>query len=113
MLMNPVPVANAGVAPQIISNSINPSFIAKWTASTPTNYITGYRLDVATDAAFTTYVSGYQNLYVDGVNTLEQIVTGVSTLYYLIPPRESIRTYRRYQPSSNDNNFCLQQVNNQ
>ncbi len=54
------PTANAAGA--ISSNS----FTASWSASTGA---TGYRLDVATDNTFSTFVSGYQNLDVTNVTT--------------------------------------------
>jgi hypothetical protein len=97
MLMNPIPVVNTTVAPDIISNTVNPRFNAKWTASTPTSRITGYRLDVATNIGFTTFVPGFQNLYVDGINTLQQLVTGVSTLN-----THYIRVRPVYQIGSNE-----------
>jgi predicted phage tail protein len=55
------------------------SFIASW--SVPTG-ATGFFLDVATDAAFTTFVTGYSNLYVGYVSSYN--VTGVvnNVVYY-------------------------------
>ncbi len=58
------------------------SFTANWTAVTG---VTGYRIDVATDAAFTSLVTGYDNLYVSGqaTNSLN-VNTNInpSTQYY-------------------------------
>jgi Fibronectin type III domain len=55
------------------------SFTANWTAVAAA---TGYRLDVATDSSFSSYVPGYQNL--DVGNTTTHNVTGLSanTNYY-------------------------------
>lgn len=54
-------------------------FSANWDAATEA---TGYRLDVATDTGFTSYVSGYQNKDVGDVTT--SAVTGLTagTTYY-------------------------------
>jgi len=48
-------------------------FIANWTS---VSVATGHRVDVATDASFTTYVPGYQDL--DVGNTTGRNVTGLS-----------------------------------
>ncbi|HEX7938538.1 MAG TPA: filamin/ABP280 repeat domain-containing protein, partial [Gemmatimonadaceae bacterium] len=67
-----VPVATAA------TSIVTTSFTATWTAFTDA---TSYRLDVATDAGFSAFVSGYQNLSVGGTS---QSVTGLSaaTPYY-------------------------------
>ncbi|MBS0661071.1 MAG: lamin tail domain-containing protein [Verrucomicrobia bacterium] len=54
------------------------SFTVNWTAVTGAN---GYQLDVATDAGFTTFVSGFNNLAVAGTS---QSVTGLAanTAYF-------------------------------
>ena len=56
-------------------------FTANWTAPTGTATITGYRLDVASDSNFTSFISGYQDLPVAG---LSQAVSGLAsgTAYY-------------------------------
>jgi hypothetical protein len=55
------------------------SFTAKWSSVSDA---TGYRLDVATNSSFTTYVPGYQDL--DVANTTSRNVTGLTanTSYY-------------------------------
>lgn len=82
MLINAIPEPNTTVPTQIINNSGDPQFLAKWTASNPQIAVSGYRLDVATtpfSAGNTSFVAGFQNLYVDGPQTLQQLVTQVST----------------------------------
>jgi phosphodiesterase/alkaline phosphatase D-like protein len=72
----PVPTATAATA------VTNISFNANWSAASGA---TGYRLDIATDNAFSSYVSGYQDLDVGNVTT--KSVTGLNpgtTLYYRI-----------------------------
>ena len=71
------------------------SFTANWNAASGA---TGYRLDVATDITFSTYVSGFQNL--DVGNNLSQSVTGLSpyTLYYY-----RVRAYNASGTSGNSN----------
>lgn len=78
ILVDPIPaVPTSGTATGIGSGG----FTANWTAITG---VTGYRVDVATDAAFTSLVSGYDNLYVSGQATNSLNVTGLSsnTTYY-------------------------------
>ncbi|MBP7829590.1 MAG: fibronectin type III domain-containing protein [Kiritimatiellae bacterium] len=69
----PAPVVQAA------TNITAIGFYANWSASTGA---TGYRLDVSTSAAFTVYVSGFQNLSVGNVTT--RSVTGLvaGTPYY-------------------------------
>ncbi|NJD23433.1 MAG: T9SS type A sorting domain-containing protein [Melioribacter sp.] len=62
---NPVSAAATNVA--------GTSFSANWAASTGA---TGYYLDVATDAGFTTFVTGFNNLAIGAVTTYS--VTGLS-----------------------------------
>ncbi|MEI6173696.1 MAG: FISUMP domain-containing protein [Bacteroidota bacterium] len=60
------------------------SFTANWTAFTGA---TGYYLDVATNNTFTTYVTGFNNLYVSGQSTSSSSVTGLTlgvTYYYRV-----------------------------
>lgn len=60
ILIDPVPAIPTSLpASSITSNS----FTANWTV---VSGVTGYRLDVATDAGFTSFVTGYNNLYVSG-----------------------------------------------
>jgi hypothetical protein len=73
ILIDPIPAAVTSGA----ATSITPTgFTANWT---PVSGVTGYRLDVATDAGFTSLVSGYNNLYVSGQATASQAVTGLSS----------------------------------
>ncbi len=66
---DPVPDAPVAIQPTLISTN---SFTAIWNAAT---YATSYRLDVATNSAFTHYVSGYSNRTVSGTS---QAVTGLT-----------------------------------
>lgn len=70
-----IPSAPTGIVSSAITSS---GFTATW--GNVTN-ATSYRLDVATDSAFTAFVSGYNNLTVNGVS---QAITGLtaSTIYY-------------------------------
>ncbi len=78
-----MPVPSIPPAPVISSaTSITPtSFTANW-ASSPG--ATSYRLDVSTSSSFSTFVSGYNNLLVNGTS---QVVTGLTvggTYYYRV-----------------------------
>lgn len=57
------------------------SFIANWTAAAG---VTGYRIDVATDARFTSILPAYSNLYVSGASTISLPITGLTpgTTYF-------------------------------
>ncbi len=66
LTLPPAPVATAP------SNVIATAFDANWNASTSA---TSYRLDVATDIGFSSFVSGYNNLT---VNATTQTVSGIS-----------------------------------
>ncbi len=70
-----VPVATS--ASQISTNS----FTANWNN---TAGATGYRLDVATNSAFTSFVSGYQNLAVTGNSLNVTGLSAVATYYYRV-----------------------------
>ncbi len=72
-----LPSAPTTTAATSVTNS---SFTANWTAGAG-NAPTGYRLDVATDTGFTSFVAGYTDLAVAGTS---QSVTGLSggTTYY-------------------------------
>lgn len=80
LLVDPIPATPASSA---ASNTGGNSFTANWST---VSGVTGYRLDVATDAAFTSMVSGYNNLYVSGQSTNSYNVTGLSgsTFYYRV-----------------------------
>jgi hypothetical protein len=58
------------------------SFTANWTA--PSGTISGYKLDVATDNGFTTFVSGYNDLSVAGTSQLVSGLAGNSTYYFRV-----------------------------
>ena len=79
-----VPTANAA------SNIAQSSFSANWTASSGA---TTYYLDIATDAGFTSFVSGYSNRNVGNVTT--DSVTGLdcnSTYYYRVRAANACET---------------------
>ncbi len=78
LLIDPIP---SSVTSTSATSVLSTSFNANWNAVTGA---TGYRLDVATDAAFTSLVSGYNNLYISGAATNTLAITGLSptTTYY-------------------------------
>src|SRR5438067_4629739 len=68
--------------PQMPAPATRSSFMASWQS---VNGATGYRLDVSTSNAFSSYVNGYQDL--DVGNVTGQVVTGLSqgaTYYYRV-----------------------------
>ncbi|MBL7940961.1 MAG: hypothetical protein JNL43_16505 [Flavobacteriales bacterium] len=71
-LIDPIPaIPTANAASSIGSNS----FQANWST---VSGVTGYSIDVATDAAFTSFVSGYNDLYVSGAGTSSTVISGLS-----------------------------------
>jgi hypothetical protein len=88
------PVATAATSVQ------SASFSANWNTSTGA---TGYRLDVATDSGFTSFVSGYNNLDVGNVLTYS-VNTNISanTTYYY-----RVRAYNGSGTSGNSNTISL------
>lgn len=78
VLIDPIPAVPTSSAATAIGSA---GFTANWAT---VSGVTGYRVDVATDAAFTSMVSGYNNLYVSGQATNSLNVTGLSqtTTYY-------------------------------
>jgi hypothetical protein len=77
-LIDPIPAVPTSSAATSLTTS---GFTANWSTVAG---VTGYRIDVATDAAFTSLVSGYNNLYVSGQATNSLNVTGLNanTTYY-------------------------------
>jgi len=75
------------------------SFTANWSS---VSGATGYRLDVATDSSFTTYVTGYENLNVG--NTTSHSVTGLSpnSVYYY-----RVRASNGFDASGNSNTISV------
>ena len=59
-------------------------FTANWSAPSGTAAITGYRLDVATDSGFTTFVPGYNNLSVAGTSASLTGLSPSGTYYYRV-----------------------------
>jgi hypothetical protein len=77
-------LAAAPVAPvaSAATSVAKTSFVANWAASTGA---TGYFLDVATDNAFTTFVTGYNNKDVANVTTYSVTgLTAATTYYYRV-----------------------------
>ena len=91
----PTPTAPAAPVATAATNITQASFDANWNTSTGA---TGYYLDVATDAGFTTFVTGYDNLDVGNVTTKN--VTGLSSRagYYY-----RLRSYNAVGTSGNSN----------
>ena len=69
------PVATAG------TNVYSTNFQANWEASSGA---TSYRLDVATDDGFTSYVAGYQDLAVSGTSRAVSGLTAETPYYYRV-----------------------------
>lgn len=78
ILIDPIP---ASVTSGTASNITSSGFRANWTA---VSGVTGYRVDVSTASDFSSFVSGYNNLYVSGQSTNYLDITGLnsSTQYY-------------------------------
>jgi hypothetical protein len=76
------------------------SFSANWNASTGA---TGYRLDVATDSGFTSFVTGYEDLDVGNVTTysVSSNINPGTTYYY------RVRAYNGSGTSGNSNTISL------
>jgi hypothetical protein len=82
-------LAPAAPVSSAATNVVSGGFTANWAVSTGA---TGYNLDVATDAAFTSLVTGYSNL--DVSTATSQAVTGTftsgQTLYYRVRARSAV-----------------------
>ncbi len=78
---NTITVLTVPAAPvsSAASNIAGTSLSANWAASTGA---TGYYLDVATDAGFTTFVTGFNNLDVSNVTTYSVTGLTIATPYY-------------------------------
>lgn len=75
---SPPPVPTANVATNVTSYGL----VANWSPAIPA---TGYRLDVATNSAFSSFLGGYQDL--DVGNTFSRTISGLSpgvTFYYRV-----------------------------
>lgn len=86
---------SAPVAFPVISMAEN-SFLAMWSNASAA----GYRIDVATDASFTNYVSGYQNVEAGTALSQHKWISGMtagSTYYF------RVRAYNSYGTSANSN----------
>ena len=83
------PIANSA------TKLLQTGFIANWNASATA---TGYRLDVATDPAFTSFVSGFANKDVVNVTTFSITALTAKTTYYY-----RLRAYNDGGTSENSN----------
>jgi len=77
------------------TNVTQTSFTARWNSSATA---TGYRLDVATNSAFTTFVSGYNDTDVGNVLTVSISGLSTKTTYYY-----RVRAYNAGGTGSNSN----------
>ena len=59
-------------------------FTAHWTPPSGTAAVTGFRLDVATDSGFTSFVPGYNNLSVSGTAYAAAGLSPSATYYYRV-----------------------------
>ena len=90
---------NAPLAPVAITAErlLSTSFVAMWVASAGAS---GYFLDVATDAAFTTYVTGYHNRDIgNSISFWVRPLTSNTTYYY------RLRAYNLHGLISGDSNI--------
>jgi hypothetical protein len=99
-LPNPPPAPSANQA----TNILQTSFTANWSSSVTA---TGYRLDVATNIGFTTFVTGYNDKDVSNVTNYS--ITGLSpkTLYYYRG-----RAYNTGGTSTNSGTITLKTLTN-
>jgi len=99
-LPNPPSAPTANTANSIVQTS----FTARWNSS---NTATGYRIDIATNSSFTTYLSGFNDKDVGNVLTI--IVTGLSakTSYYY-----RVRAYNTGGTSSSSSTITVTTLTN-
>ncbi|HOY18860.1 MAG TPA: fibronectin type III domain-containing protein [Haliscomenobacter sp.] len=78
LLIDPIPAIPTANAANPINST---SFMANWIAVAG---VTGYRIDVSTASDFSSFVPGYENLYVAGQATNSHNITGLNpnTTYY-------------------------------
>jgi hypothetical protein len=104
--INATTLPNAPAAPTAnpATNVLQTSFNVTWSASAAA---TGYRLDVATNSGFTSFVTGYNDKDVSAVTTLS--VTGLTahTTYYY-----RVRAYNTGGIGVNSNTVTLTTVSN-
>lgn len=77
-------------------------FTANWVASSGA---TGYRLDVATDSAFLSLVSGYSNLNVNSVTSYNVTGLALNTTYYF-----RVRAYNTESTSESSNTISQRTI---
>ena len=77
-LIDPIPSISTSNSASNITSS---GFTANWT---PVSGVTGYRVDVSSASDFSSFVAGYNNVYVSGQSTNNLIVSGLNpgTQYY-------------------------------
>jgi len=100
VLPNPPTAPSANPATNILQNS----FDANWN---PSATASGYRLDVATDIGFTTFVAGFNDKDVGNVKTFNVSGLNARTVYYL-----RIKAYNLGGISGNSNIIILKTFSN-
>jgi hypothetical protein len=71
ILVDPIPPVTVANIP---TNVLSTSFTANWNAQSD---VTGYRLDVSKNTDFSTFVSGYEGLLINGASATSAEVTGL------------------------------------
>ncbi len=92
----PAPLAPNATPARFVSET---GFTAEWSRVT---HATGYYIDVATDSAFTSFVSGYQNLDVGTPTSVAVTGLTVDTTYYY-----RVRAYNSAGTSANSNTITV------